>query len=195
MNPEAFASIRSISKEFVTIHYCYDILSTALFKALFHVPLLYFKHLRHTKDFCFQLTKYVTVLLNLLIFFFWTNTHTNTHTHTHTHKHTHSHTQKDALCPLGFLSQVDFESSFQKTKNSRIIFVICDKITLFRSWLELSLWMQWPIKSIQMSQMSSGRSLADWIPWWTLSSETTKCRSAYDVSKIFISQLKQLQQL
>ncbi len=29
----------------VTIHCCYDILCTALFKALFHVPLLYFEHL------------------------------------------------------------------------------------------------------------------------------------------------------
>ncbi len=34
-----------ISKECVTIHCCYDILCTALFKALFHVPLLYFEHL------------------------------------------------------------------------------------------------------------------------------------------------------
>ncbi len=34
-----------ISKECITIHYCYDILCTALFKALFHVPLLYFEHL------------------------------------------------------------------------------------------------------------------------------------------------------
>ncbi len=34
-----------IIKECVTIHCCYDILCTALFKALFHVPLLYFEHL------------------------------------------------------------------------------------------------------------------------------------------------------
>ncbi len=34
-----------ISKECITIHCCYDILCTALFKALFHVPLLYFEHL------------------------------------------------------------------------------------------------------------------------------------------------------
>ncbi len=34
-----------ISKECITIHFCYDILCTALFKALFHVPLLYFEHL------------------------------------------------------------------------------------------------------------------------------------------------------
>ncbi len=31
--------------ECITIHCCYDILCTALFKALFHVPLLYFEHL------------------------------------------------------------------------------------------------------------------------------------------------------
>ncbi len=34
-----------ISKECVTIHCCYDVLCTALFKVLFHVPLLYFEHL------------------------------------------------------------------------------------------------------------------------------------------------------
>ncbi len=41
-------------------------------------------------------------------------------------------------CPLRFLSQVNFESSFQKTKYSRIIFVIFDTITLYHSWLERS---------------------------------------------------------
>ncbi len=135
-------------------------------------------------------------------------------------------------CPLRFLSQVDFKSSFQKTKNSRIIFVIFDTITLYPLWLErparhhqllksnlrsgwcwardrrvytalahynqshtilLSLWMQWPIRGIQMSQMSSGRALADWIPWQIISSETTKCRSEYNVRYPFPT--KQLQQL
>ncbi len=39
----------------------------------------------------------------------------------------HAHSK----CPLRFVSQVDFESSFQQTKNSRIIFVIFDTITLY----------------------------------------------------------------
>ncbi len=41
----AFCINTRISKECITIHCCYDILCTALFKALFHVPLLYFEHL------------------------------------------------------------------------------------------------------------------------------------------------------
>ncbi len=52
----------------------------------------------------------------------------------------------------------------------------------------LSLWMQWPIRGVQMSHrwntvFCSGR--AHWILWRILLSETTKCRSAYDVRDSF----------
>ncbi len=43
---------------------------------------------------------------------------------------------KGARAPLRFLSQVDFECSFQKTKNSRINIFIFDTITL--AWLDRS---------------------------------------------------------
>ncbi len=50
----------------------------------------------------------------------------------------HAHSKWGGTCVLRFLSKVDFESSFQKTKNSRIMFVIFDTITLYSSWLERS---------------------------------------------------------
>ncbi len=45
----------------------------------------------------------------------------------------HAHSKWGSTCPLRFLSQVDFECSFQKKKNSRIIFSIFDTIT--PAWL------------------------------------------------------------
>ncbi len=67
-----------ISKECITIHCCYDILCTALFKVLFHVPLLYFEHLPlqrslHGPD---------------------THTHTHTHSLSLTTVHSVSHTAR-----------------------------------------------------------------------------------------------------
>ncbi len=58
-----------------------------------------------------------------------------------------------------FLSQVDFKWSFQKTKNSRFIFSIFNTITQVYSTAHynqshtilLSLWIQWPIRGVQMS--------------------------------------------
>ncbi len=38
--------------------------------------------------------------------------------------------KRELFKSTAFLSQVDFECSFQKTKNSRIIFFIFDTVTL-----------------------------------------------------------------
>ncbi len=66
----------------------------------------------------------------------------------------HAHSKRRGACPLRSLSQVDFECNFQKTKHSRVICVIFDTITLYRSWLE--------IQCVKSSAVKLISAFADW---------------------------------